>query len=332
MSRQDDRSLDDSQVEEDEALSRSIQRLFATEDRAQPGDELRSMRMATRAAAAFVKPEQDGLRESTLQAFARETPALPDDAALAVRMAVRAVHSASVAASPTPVRRRSRHRLGMPLALSTLLISSGVLAASVALVVKVVVPVVSLSRVALLHKAERRLRPSPAIKSEPHVAVAPQAVPVIEPELAPPAEAPVVVAVKPRAHTRHVSVSAAQLFATANRQRRAGQVRQAEASYKRIISGFGNAPEAGLSRLSLSDLAMAGGRRGEALAHLNAFLSGAQTPALIEEALQRKARVLAASHRGTEASAAWRELRERFPRSVYRVEADRYLQSKPSDN
>lgn len=319
MSR-DDESFNDS-IEDPFTLL--VRNLFVNEAQEQPGDEMRSMRIATRAAAAFAKVEQDPLKQATLQTFASEATPLQNDDAVAMRMAVVAVASVLPSTGRVPARGRSRLGLGMPLALSVLLVSSGVFAAGALMVVKVVMPAVSAARARQPQKAILRKLPVPVVVSTPSAVVAPAP----DVEVAPPSEAPAEV-VQPRVRPVPEAVSASQLFAAANKQRRAGHVAASVALYKRLIEKFKTAPEAGLARLSLADLAVASGHPTQALEHLNSFLKAAQTPALIEEALQRKARVLVAAHRDAEARATWTELRSRFPQSVYRLEADRYLEAK----
>jgi len=263
------------------------------------------------------------LRQATLQSFASEATPLQNDDALASRMAAVAVASVLPSSDLARVRSLSRSWLGMPLALSVLLVSWGVLAASALVVVKVVVPAVTAARARQPQKVVLKKLTEPVVAAAPSVALTPEP----EVQVAPPAEAPPEVAparVRPVAQ----SVSASGLFALANKQRRAGHIRASVASYQRLIAKFATEPEAGLARLSLADLASASGNPKQALEHLNAFLKAARTPALVEEALQRKARMLVAAHRDSQARAAWTELRTRFPQSVYRLEADRYLEGK----
>ncbi|MDX2021035.1 MAG: tetratricopeptide repeat protein [Deltaproteobacteria bacterium] len=320
MSREHDDQHDNEQA--DQELARYVQKLFASQSAAQPGDELRSMRLATRTAAAVSRLQEDPLLSSTLRAFDAEALVLPDDQALAARLASAAV----LGSGASPVRRRrSGSWLGMPMALSVVLISSGVLAAS-ALVVKVVVPAF-VAREPLEPTRRHPRRVSPPIVAAPVVPVVPTK--PEEPPTEAPQETPAVSAPKPRAHSELGKAS--QLFAQANRERRNGHTSQAIALYRRLVQRHGGAAEAGLARLSLADLDAAAGRRRQALAQLNAFLaSPSSSPALVQEALQRKARLLAAAHRTREARAAWNELRTRFPQSVYRAEAERFLASPAS--
>jgi hypothetical protein len=309
----------------DDSLAHSVQNLFASEAHEQPGDELRSMRMATRAAATFVKIENDSLRYATLQTFASEATPLQNDDVLAARLAAAAVASVLPPSAVASSRLRARSWLGMPLAVSVLLVSSGVLAASALVVVKVVVPAMVAARTRQPRAHALPKVPAPIVVAAPAVAVEPEP----EAALAPPAEAPQEV-VQRRPGPLSESVTAPGLFALANKQRRAGRVAAAVSLYNRLIGKFATAPEAGLARLSLADLALSSGNATKSLEHLNAFLKAAQTPSLIEEALQRKARVLVAAHRQAEARVTWSELRTRFPQSVYRLEADRYLEAKSS--
>lgn len=326
-------SLHDDELHDDDlndAFARSIRNVFAPEAQEQAGDELRCMRLATRATSAFVLNAQDPLRRSLVNSFASEAQPLPHDSALAARIAAGAVLGAApVSGLPTTSRKGTRRWLGMPLAVSVLLLSSGVLAASAVLVVKVVVPAIVAAPEPAPRRITRRLRPvaavaAPAPVAQDEAAVVPTAPPSEAPETGA-IEVPALVVARPPSSER---ASAGALFAQANRQRRAGRTSAAAVSYKRLIARFTKAPESALARLALADLATAAGQRGAALAHLNAFLGASQSPALVEEALQRKARVLDSSHRYEEARATWEQLRSRFPRSVYRLEADRYLQAK----
>jgi len=113
--------------------------------------------------------------------------------------------------------------------------------------------------------------------------------------------------------------SAQALFSAANRARRSGQVAHASDLYRTLQRKFPRSPEAALSRVTLATLLLNRDPAG-ALASFDAYLASGAQP-LTSEALVGRARALRALGRGAEARRAWQEVLQRYPTSVYAVEA-----------
>ncbi|MBN2193754.1 MAG: tetratricopeptide repeat protein [Polyangiaceae bacterium] len=118
-------------------------------------------------------------------------------------------------------------------------------------------------------------------------------------------------------------VAAADLLARANAARGAGRTGEAIELYSALQREYPSSAEARLSHVSLGRLWLARGRAGSALAEFDRYL-GSGGP-LAEEALAGRAQSLAALGRSEEERATYQQLLQRFPRSVYAIEARRRL-------
>ena len=119
------------------------------------------------------------------------------------------------------------------------------------------------------------------------------------------------------------SLSAVQLFSSANRARRAGQNARAIAMFQQLQRQFPGSAEAQLSHLSLGRVWLGQGRAQQALDQFSSYLASGGP--LAEEALLGTARALAAQGRFEEERAAWQTLQRRFPSSVYQAQAEKRL-------
>jgi TolA-binding protein len=123
-------------------------------------------------------------------------------------------------------------------------------------------------------------------------------------------------AVAPIPERPEQAATAAGLFTRANTARRAGRTSDAVALFARLQREFPRSAEAAHSHLSLGRLLLEQRSAQMALAHFAQY----QGP-LAEEALLGRAQALAALARFDDERAAWRELLERFPKSVYAARA-----------
>jgi len=111
---------------------------------------------------------------------------------------------------------------------------------------------------------------------------------------------------------------AGALFSAANVSRRRGETARATEQYRRLVKEYPSSPEALVAHVALGRLLLARtGAVAGALAEFDAYLVAAPTAALAEEALFGRATCLMRLGRDREESATWRQLVERFPRSVY---------------
>jgi tetratricopeptide (TPR) repeat protein len=111
--------------------------------------------------------------------------------------------------------------------------------------------------------------------------------------------------------------SAAELlFEQATRQRRAGHVDAAVATYRTLIAEYGASPEARRCQALLGRLLLDTARMAPALDAFDTYL-GSRDVALREDALAGRARALAALGRESQAHRAYAELLREYPRTSY---------------
>jgi len=152
----------------------------------------------------------------------------------------------------------------------------------------------------------------------PGSAVVPSAA-VPMPEVAPPASA---TAPEPAPSPKRSAVSsdalpksAASLFAEANALRGRGESAEARKLYVELQKRYPSATEAKVSLVSLARLEL-GAQPAQALRHFDAYLASGHTT-LAEEALFGRASALGQLGRAAQERAAWRQLLDRYPSSVY---------------
>jgi TolA-binding protein len=109
---------------------------------------------------------------------------------------------------------------------------------------------------------------------------------------------------------------AAALFAEANRARRDGNAERAVSLYRALQARYPSASETQLSRAVLAQVLLERGNPEGALAGFDSYLA-AGSPVLSAEALVGRARALEQLGKTEQASAAWREVQQRFPGSVH---------------
>jgi hypothetical protein len=168
--------------------------------------------------------------------------------------------------------------------------------------------------------------PPPEAKLAPRKAVVPIA--PVERETAP-VEPSATVALAPTTVSAPPP-SAAELFAQGNASRREGKEGEARRAYQRLQRLFPGSVEAVVSHVSLGRLER-GKNPGTALRHFNAYLAQSSHRTLAEEALFGKASCLAALGRTLDERAAWGELLQRFPSSVYAARARARLSDPDAD-
>lgn len=120
--------------------------------------------------------------------------------------------------------------------------------------------------------------------------------------------------------------SATDLFAAANAHRRAGRSQEAQKLYAELLQRYPKSQEALVAHVSLGRL-LKGGAPAQALAHFNAYLGQSAHTTLAAEALYGKASALAALGDQVAEKAAWRQLLQRFPSSVYAEQARAQLEN-----
>jgi TolA-binding protein len=119
--------------------------------------------------------------------------------------------------------------------------------------------------------------------------------------------------------------TAGSLLADANRSRRAGEAERAIAFYRYLQTRFPRSPEAVVSLVSLGQLLVERQAPAEALRAFDTYLGGHAAGPLAEEALDGKARALAALGRTEEERAVLRTLLARHPASAYAPRARQRL-------
>lgn len=116
--------------------------------------------------------------------------------------------------------------------------------------------------------------------------------------------------------------SAADLFRLATMKRREGKQAEAVATYQKLQARFPNSPEALISRLALGRL-LASSSPSLAYAQYDTYLR--QGGPLRPEALVGRAKALSAMGQTARAKAAWQEVLEAAPNSIYAEQARRHL-------
>jgi TolA-binding protein len=176
--------------------------------------------------------------------------------------------------------------------------------------------------------------PRRPIHARPLAAVSPREdEPPVAPVLAPP-PAPASPSRRSAASTRararteaarpnEADETAAALFARANSTRRAQDFAEAIRQYQALQRRFPGSSEARVSLVSMGDLLSRAGDAAGALAAFNRYLSERDAAPLAPEALYGRARCLERLGRRADELSAWRELRARFPGSVYEAFASR---------
>jgi TolA-binding protein len=178
----------------------------------------------------------------------------------------------------------------------------------------------------LRHRAPAPERPAAA--APVRAVAAPEVVPVapsptLAPDIAPPAPPPHL----PRLHVPlpPPRASADELFADANRARRAGDVPLALHRYAELRRSFPGSREEITSRVVVGDLLLAEGPTREALASFDSYLATSPNGTLAEEALVGRASALMRLGRRDEERGAWTRLLREHPDSVQTERARRRL-------
>ena len=176
----------------------------------------------------------------------------------------------------------------------------------------------------LRRRAPAPERPAAPTRAREQVAAAPEIVPVVEPApLAPPAPPPHL----PRLHVPlpPPHASADELFADANRARRAGDVPLALRRYGELRRQFPGSREEITSRVVVGDLLLSEGPTRDALASFDGYLATSPNGTLAEEALVGRASALMRLGRRDEEREAWTRLLREHPDSVQGERARRRL-------
>ncbi len=139
-----------------------------------------------------------------------------------------------------------------------------------------------------------------------------EAVPVLAPEEPFPAPA------HPRAHApAPVTLETAEdVFADANRARRAGDYAVALRRYAQLHKQFPGSRQEMTARVIVGDLSLTGGSVRDALASFDSYLAASPDGTLAEEALVGRALALQKLGRPAEERDAWKQLVRRHPESV----------------
>jgi TolA-binding protein len=160
-----------------------------------------------------------------------------------------------------------------------------------------------------------------AVAPERHAGAASSA--MAEPALAEPMLAPTPAIEAPTPpHAAHARVevrvvgSADDLFAEANRERRAGDYRQALRRYAQLRREFPGSRQEMTARVVVGDLTLAEGSPREALASFDSYLGANPDGTLAEEARVGRALALMRLGRRDEERDAWNQLLRRHPDSV----------------
>jgi TolA-binding protein len=165
----------------------------------------------------------------------------------------------------------------------------------------------------------RRAAPAPARPTPRAASVGPEVVPVAPPAAAPalaPAAGP---SHLPRLHVPLPTVprpSADELFADANRARRAGDMPLAVRRYTELRRAYPGSREELTSRVVVGDLLLAEGPTRDALASFDSYLAASPGGTLAEEALVGRASALMRLGRRDDERAAWTQLLREHPDSV----------------
>jgi TolA-binding protein len=242
---------------------------------------------------------------------------------------------------PRPRRNRVRRAMIWTLAAAALFVASGALAAVVSgkapweLVTSIAAPAGAGAGVSSATRKRTSAAPTVAVVSSEASAAAnsgdpsslPPAVPsVIQPSAALTSERPPVSLRAPTAaqDSAPTQRAASTLFADANRARANGDTGQAIQLYRSLQRQFPRSGEAELSQVTLARLFLDSGDARSALGGFDAYLGrGGRT--LQAEALVGRALSLRALGRRDAEVAAWRDVLERHPRSVYARQATERL-------
>jgi tetratricopeptide (TPR) repeat protein len=120
--------------------------------------------------------------------------------------------------------------------------------------------------------------------------------------------------------------SAAELFARANAERRAGAIDAALGSYQQLAREYPASREALTSRVAVGRLLLdARGNASGALREFDAYLAQSPAGTLAEEALAGRALSYQRLGRTADERSAWSELLQRFPNTVHRERAEQRL-------
>ncbi len=179
------------------------------------------------------------------------------------------------------------------------------------------------------HQEAARARPTAPVAARP-VAVTPE-VELMAPT-APPAPTLAPVPPPAPAHLARLHVplpppraSADELFADANRARRAGDVPLALRRYADLRRAYPGSREELTARVVVGDLLLAEGPTRDALASFDSYLAASPTGTLAEEALVGRASALMRLGRRDDERAAWTRLLREHPDSVQGARARRRL-------
>lgn len=119
--------------------------------------------------------------------------------------------------------------------------------------------------------------------------------------------------------------TAAELFCKANAARRAGDQVGAIGIYEQLELNYPASPEASLSYVVRGRIYLNDGKGRLALEQFDAYLRRVPGGALVQEALDGKARALGRLGRTVEERGVWQQLVERYPKSYYADHARRRL-------
>jgi TolA-binding protein len=161
-------------------------------------------------------------------------------------------------------------------------------------------------------------RPAPEVTPLPVAQPAPQEAPAVEPSPPPRHLARLHVPLPPRP-------TADQLFAEANRARRAGDVPLALRRYAELRREHPGSREELTSRVVVGDLLLDEGSARDALASFDAYLANSPTGTLAEEALVGRASALMRLGRREDEREAWARLLREHPDSLQGQRARRRL-------
>jgi TolA-binding protein len=160
-------------------------------------------------------------------------------------------------------------------------------------------------------KVSARARASAPVQAEPVEPPLPAIELPVEQRDTPPATSP--------------SLSAAELFATANASRSEGQGRRALSLYGELQRRYPGSAETEVSHVSLGRVMLDLGQFSGALTQFNRYLSRKPGGSLAQEALFGKASALARLGRTEEERRTWESLLAQYPKSIYRDRASERL-------
>jgi TolA-binding protein len=165
--------------------------------------------------------------------------------------------------------------------------------------------------------------PRAVAASLPAVAVSAPA--PVEAPVAPPAPASVAPARSVRAHVEAPALTADELFADANRARRAGDYPRALRRYAELRRVYPGSRQEMTARVVVGDLQLEEGPSRDALASFDSYLAANPAGTLAEEARVGRAVALGRLGRRAEEREAWSQLLREHPNSVQGARARRRL-------